>query len=191
MSVQITCPSCEVYNSAEDSECWKCKRKITEEEKSEAINADDANRSERESDLKEERSRVIDIARETEDWSNVSDEVIWSEENNIPLTTSYMLASSEIESEIKIITAEVAYGMHIFKDLFSSVTDLVGGRSRSIENTLKDARVAAMADLKREALSVGADAVIAVSFNYQELSGGGKNGILLLVAVGTAIKVKK
>ncbi len=37
---------------------------------------------------------------------------------------------------------------------------------------------------------VGADAVIAVDLDYQELSGGQKSGMLMLVASGTAVKLK-
>lgn len=45
-----------------------------------------------------------------------------------------------------------------------------------------------MDDLRRQALKAGADAVVAVSLNYSEISGGGKS-MLFLVGTGTAVKL--
>ena len=105
----------------------------------------------------------------------------------IPITTANKLYSNEIDKEIGVVSAEVAYGMNIFKDIFKSVRDLVGGRSKAVENTLKDAKSAAITDLKNEAYKLGADAVIGVDF---ELSSIGDNQMLIVTAYGTAVTVK-
>ncbi|MEC8210259.1 MAG: heavy metal-binding domain-containing protein [Pseudomonadota bacterium] len=60
-----------------------------------------------------------------------------------------------------------------------------------MQNTLRDARRTALAELRREALFVGADAVIGVDLDYQEITGGGKNGMIMLVASGTAVSLKR
>ncbi len=44
--------------------------------------------------------------------------------------------------------------------------------------------------MRKEALIVGANAVIAIDLDYQEISGAGKLGMLMLVASGTAVKLK-
>ena len=93
-----------------------------------------------------------------------------------------------IVKRIDIVTAEVAYGMHVFKDLFASVRDIVGGRSKAIETTMQDARKEALFELRREAYSVGANAVVGVSLNYLELSSTGN--MVMLVASGTAVIVE-
>ena len=108
---------------------------------------------------------------------------------DIILTTSFSIANREIEREIEIVSAECAFGMNIFRDFFASVTDIVGGRSGATQNVLRDARTTALKELKREALMVGADAVIGVDLDYSEFSGQGK-GMLFLVASGTAVKLK-
>lgn len=105
------------------------------------------------------------------------------------LTTAYSIAGREIDSEIEIISAEVVFGMNIFRDVFAGLRDIVGGRSGSVQKVLRDARLKALSELKSEAKLVKADAVIAVSLNYHELTGGGKNGAIMLVASGTAVKL--
>ncbi|MTI88864.1 MAG: YbjQ family protein [Balneolaceae bacterium] len=73
-------------------------------------------------------------------------------------------------------------GMNVFRDLFTNVRDLVGGKSVSTQKVLKD--------LKRQAYKKKADAVIAVDLDYSEFSGAGRS-MLFLVATGTAVKLKK
>lgn len=109
--------------------------------------------------------------------------------DDIILTTAYTVAGRTIEREIDVITAQCAYGMNIFKDFFASIRDLVGGRSKAVEGVLADARVAVLDDLRAEAAAVGADAVIAIDLDINELAGGGKNGMLLVVATGTAVRI--
>ena len=109
---------------------------------------------------------------------------------SIILTTSFLVAGREIDYEIEVITAECVYGMNIFKDILAGLRDVFGGRSAATQKVLRDARKTCLLELKREALLVGADAVIAVDLDYSEFSGGGKNGMLFLVASGTAVKLK-
>jgi uncharacterized protein YbjQ (UPF0145 family) len=106
---------------------------------------------------------------------------------NIFLTTetSHDLA---VEKRLEIISSEVVVGMNIFKDLFAGVRNITGGRSDTIQKALKDIRVQALDELKREAFNVEADAVIGVSLNYQEIGATGST-MLILVATGTAIKL--
>jgi uncharacterized protein YbjQ (UPF0145 family) len=77
--------------------------------------------------------------------------------------------------------------MNIIKDLFTGLTDVFGGRSSTIQNTLRDAKENVLRELRREAYRVGANAVIGVDLDYSEFSGGGKS-MLFVVASGTAIK---
>jgi uncharacterized protein YbjQ (UPF0145 family) len=110
---------------------------------------------------------------------------------NIILTTGYEVAGFTIEREIDVITAECAYGMNIFKDFLAAVRDVVGGRSQATEEILREAKTTALNELRMEAVRVGGDAVIAIDLDYHELSGGGKNGMLLVVASGTAVRISR
>ncbi len=92
-----------------------------------------------------------------------------------------------VTERLGIVSAECAFGMNVFKDLFAGVRDVVGGRSDAIQKTLRDSRDVVLQELRVEAYELGADAVIAVSFEYVELSAAGN--MVLLVATGTAVKL--
>ena len=47
----------------------------------------------------------------------------------IVLTTTASVPNREIKEVMDIVSAEVAAGMNIFKDMFSAVRDVVGGRA--------------------------------------------------------------
>jgi len=108
---------------------------------------------------------------------------------NIILTTE-STSDLKILRRIEIITAECAFGMHVFKDLFAGIRDIVGGRSEAVENTMRDARRTALFELRKEAYRVGANAVVGVSLNYVELGGHGSN-MILLVSSGTAVELER
>lgn len=103
----------------------------------------------------------------------------------VQLTTE-TFAPFPIKKRLEIITAETAFGMNIFRDFFAGVTDIFGGRSQATQKVLRDARRTVLYELKREALQLGANAVVAVNLNYSEFSGGGKS-MLFVVATGTAV----
>lgn len=91
----------------------------------------------------------------------------------------------KITKRIEIVTAECAFGMNMFKDLFAGVRDIVGGRSEAVQKTMRDARRTALYELKKEAYEVGANAVVGVDLDYVELSATGS--MVMLVASGTAV----
>ncbi len=105
------------------------------------------------------------------------------------LTTTPTVPGKEIADVLDIVAAECAYGMNLVKDLFASVTDVVGGRSSSTQSVLRDARRTVFAELRNEAFNLGADAVVGVDLAVSEFSGGGKS-MLFVVATGTAVKLK-
>jgi len=106
---------------------------------------------------------------------------------NAVILTTETAPNLPIVERIEIVTAEVAYGMHIFKDLFADVRDIVGGRSKAVQNTMRDARRTALYELKKEAYEVGANAVVGVDLDYVELSSS--KSMVMLVASGTAVRI--
>jgi uncharacterized protein YbjQ (UPF0145 family) len=102
------------------------------------------------------------------------------------ITTETAFTDLSIENRLGLVTAEAAIGVNVLRDMIASVRDLVGGRSKSLQKELEKAREEVTGELKRQAYSQGADAIIGASLHYDEISGGGKT-MLLLVAVGTAV----
>jgi len=103
------------------------------------------------------------------------------------VTTTAVLEGKPIRDYLGVVTGEVIVGANIFKDLFASVRDVVGGRSGSYESTLRDARATAMAEMVQEARQLGADAVIGVDLDYETVGQGGS--MLMVTATGTAVRL--
>ena len=79
--------------------------------------------------------------------------------------------------------------MNLFKDLFAGMRDIVGGRSKAVQDTMRDSRRTVLYELKKEAHLVGANAVVGVDLDYMEISNMGGN-MVLLVASGTAVIIE-
>lgn len=105
------------------------------------------------------------------------------------LTTAPALDGYRTEV-VEVITAECAFGMNIFRDFFASVSDFFGGRNKSTQKILRDARKTCLNELRLEAARAGANAVIAIDLDYSEFSGQGKS-MLFLVASGTAVRAQQ
>ena len=114
---------------------------------------------------------------------------ILEEQIDTILLTTETATNLKIIKRIEIVTAECAFGMNIFKDLFAGVRDIVGGRSEAVQKTMRDARRTALYELKREAHLVGANAVVGVDLDYVELSSAGS--MIMLVASGTAVIIEE
>ena len=108
--------------------------------------------------------------------------------SSIILTTE-TAPNLKITKRIEIVTAECAFGMNIFKDLFAGVRDIVGGRSEAVQKTMRDSRKTVLYELKKEAYEVGANAVVGVDLDYVELSSAGS--MVMLVASGTAVVIEE
>ncbi|MGH0288669.1 MULTISPECIES: YbjQ family protein [Sinorhizobium] len=95
----------------------------------------------------------------------------------------------EITDCLGIVSAQVAFRQNIFKDIFTEVRDLVGGRAKAQQKVFVDSRKAAFDELAVEARNLGADAIVGIDLDFQELAGGSKYGMLLVVVTGTAVKL--
>jgi uncharacterized protein YbjQ (UPF0145 family) len=87
------------------------------------------------------------------------------------MTTTSTIESQPVRQYLGVVTGEY----------------IVGGRSGAYENSLRDARQTALAELAEEARRLGADGVIGIDLDYEVL---GKEGSMLMVtASGTAVKL--
>jgi uncharacterized protein YbjQ (UPF0145 family) len=103
------------------------------------------------------------------------------------VTTTTSIEGRPVRDYLGLVTGEVIVGANIFRDLFASVRDIVGGRSGAYESALKNARQQAYQELMEEARDLGADAVVGVDIDYEVI---GQSGSMLMVSVsGTAVKL--
>lgn len=103
------------------------------------------------------------------------------------VTTTTAIEGHPVREYRGIVTGEVIVGANIFRDLFASITDIVGGRSGKYEDVLARARKQALAEMEAEAVKLGATAVIGVDIDYEVL--GGNGSMLMVSCSGTAVVV--
>lgn len=106
---------------------------------------------------------------------------------SVILTTTPYIPGVDSFDIVDVIATETALGMNVFRDLKVDFTDVFGGRSGTTQQILREVRTKCLKELRREALSLGAKAVIGVSLTFSEFSGSGRS-MLFAVACGTAIK---
>lgn len=86
-----------------------------------------------------------------------------------------------------VVNGEAIIGANIFRDLFSSVRDVVGGRAGGYERALSGARDTALDDMIDAAKQLGADGIVGIDFDYEVL--GETNGMMMVAVSGTAVKM--
>jgi len=96
-------------------------------------------------------------------------------------------AGPKVAQYLGVVNGEAIIGANIFRDMFSSVRDVVGGRAGGYERALSGARDAALDDMKAAAVEVGADGIIGIDFDYEVL--GVNNGMMMVSVSGTAVKM--
>ena len=101
------------------------------------------------------------------------------------VTTTNTIEGRRISAYKGLVAGESILGANLFRDLFASIRDIVGGRAGAYEKVLNDARETAIAEMTDKATALGANAVIGVDIDYETV---GQNGSMLMVtAAGTAV----
>lgn len=85
------------------------------------------------------------------------------------------------------VSGETILGANVFRDLFAGIRDIVGGRSRSYEGSLRQAKDIALQEMEERARELGADAVLGVDLDYESIHVGQGGGMLMVTASGTAV----
>lgn len=100
------------------------------------------------------------------------------------VTTTPSIEGKSITAYHGIAVGEAILGANVVRDLFASVTDILGGRSGAYEEELGKARDIALNELQDRARSMGANAVVGVDLDYEVI-----NSMMMVSASGTAVTV--
>lgn len=106
-------------------------------------------------------------------------------EHNVLITTTAINESIRLEHYKGIVSARVVTGVDFFSDLLASYSDVFGGRSRTYQKQLKSIYDEVMSHLTKEAIKLGANAIVGASIDHDEVSGKGKQ-MFMVTAIGTA-----
>ena len=101
------------------------------------------------------------------------------------LTITNTVEGKRVVHYYGVVSGETIIGANIFRDFFASIRDIVGGRSSSYEQVLREAKATALKELQDEAAALGANAVIGIDLDYESV--GGNGSMLMVTASGTAV----
>jgi uncharacterized protein YbjQ (UPF0145 family) len=105
------------------------------------------------------------------------------------VVTTSNLQNINIHKYIKPVSAHVVAGTNVFSDLAASFTDFFGGRSTTYQKQLNSLYNEAIDRIKVAAFELGANCVVGLSIDMDEISGKGK-AMFMLTAVGTAVVIE-
>ena len=103
-------------------------------------------------------------------------------------STTPTIEGKKIDRYYGVVTGEAILGANIFKDLFASVRDIVGGRSAAYEKELQRAREIAFEELSQQATERGANAVVGIDIDYETV--GANGGMMMVTVSGTAVSLR-
>lgn len=104
------------------------------------------------------------------------------------VTTTNVVDGRPVKQYLGVVTGEAILGANIFRDLFASIRDIVGGRSGAYEKELRRAREIAFQEMLDAARQLGANAVIGVDIDYETIDMGG-SAMLMVSVSGTAVRL--
>lgn len=103
-------------------------------------------------------------------------------------TTTPTIEGKRITKCYGIVTGETIIGANLFRDFFASIRDIVGGRSGSYEEVLRQAKDTALREMQDQATLLGANAVVGVDLDYETV--GDSGSMLMVTASGTAVRIE-
>ena len=103
------------------------------------------------------------------------------------LSTTPQIEGHTIREYKGVVTGETIIGANMFKDFMAGIRDIVGGRSKSYEKVLAEAKETSLQEMMQRAQALGANAVVGIDIDYETI---GANGSMLMVATsGTAVVI--
>lgn len=103
------------------------------------------------------------------------------------VTTTSTIEGRPVQTYLGLVNAQCIIGANMFKDIFAGLRDLVGGRSKTYEGVIEEAKSDALRELQDKARALGADAIIGVDLDFETV--GASGSMLMVIATGTAVRL--
>lgn len=103
------------------------------------------------------------------------------------ITTTHNVEGRPVQDYLGIINAQSIIGANIFKDFLGGLRDVFGGRSKTYEKVIEQAKEDALRELAEKAQAIGANAIIGVDLDFETI--GGSGSMLMVIASGTAVRI--
>jgi len=103
------------------------------------------------------------------------------------ITTTNTVEGKPVQEYLGVINAQSIIGANIFKDILGSLRDVFGGRSKTYEGVIEQAKEDALRELSQKAQAMGANGILAVDLDFETI--GGSGSMLMVIATGTAVRL--
>ena len=101
------------------------------------------------------------------------------------ITTTPNIEGQAIKEYRGVVVGEAIMGANVVRDIFASITDVIGGRSGAYETKLADSHEVAMQELEESAKNKGGNAVVGVDLDYEVVG----QSMLMVSVSGTAVVI--
>lgn len=112
------------------------------------------------------------------------------QKNKILVTTTSSLEGWKIEAYLGTVISHIVAGTGLFSDLVASLSDVFGGRSQSYQEQLSAINEEAVESLKQKALLLGANCILGLKIDHDEISGKDKQ-MFMVTAIGTVVRAHR
>ncbi|MCB0343632.1 MAG: YbjQ family protein [Bdellovibrionales bacterium] len=102
------------------------------------------------------------------------------------MVTTPDLPGHEIEKCLGVVWGEAVININVFREALSTITEILGARSRPFESRLKAARTIALNEMILQAAKRDANAIVGLHFTHETPRGS----MIMVVASGTAVRAK-
>ena len=103
------------------------------------------------------------------------------------LSTTPTIEGHTIKEYKGVVTGETIIGANFIKDFFAGIRDVLGGRYKSYEKVLAEAREESMREMQERAFMLGANAIVGIDIDYETVGEG--NSMLMVAVSGTAVNI--
>jgi uncharacterized protein YbjQ (UPF0145 family) len=103
------------------------------------------------------------------------------------ITTTSTIEGRPVQQYLGVVNAQAIIGANIFKDFLGGLRDVFGGRSKTYEKVLEEAKEHAFRELTEKAQRLGANAILGVDLDFETVGSGGS--MLMVIATGTAVRI--
>lgn len=104
------------------------------------------------------------------------------------LTTTHQIPGYSIDKYKGLVNANQVIGVNLISEWIASVTDVIGGTSGTFRRKLDTVYGDVLSTLTTKAKEVGANAIVGVRMDFNEISAKGKS-MFMLTAQGTAVVI--
>lgn len=109
---------------------------------------------------------------------------------SILISTTESIEGMKIEKYLDFISTNVVLGTNVFSDIGASFSDFFGGTSEIYQNKLDRIYKSAIDKLKQKTQALGANGIIGLRLDFDEISGKGKS-MFMVSASGMAVRLKQ